>query len=147
MFFRFSQTSSWPAGQPFCFSCNWNLRQRIVKHRFFLEKLILNPLPHTLKRSWCRRLWWHFSKKKTELLPTIASYLFSIVLTQTLFRKALKDNITHYCASMTSNDPWSIGKLMETDGMIFFPMIILHSYKLVFSLFAFRYSLSDPRMQ
>ena len=85
--------------------------------------------------------------KKNELMPTIAFYLFSIVLTLNLFRKALKDNFTHYCASMSSNDPWSIGKLMETDGIIFFPMIILHSYKLVFSLFAFRYSLSDLRMQ
>ena len=80
-------------------------------------------------------------------MPTIDFYLFSNVLTLNLFRKALKDNFTHYCTSMTSNDPWSIGKLMETDGMIFFPMIILHSYKLVFSLFAFRYSPSDLRMQ
>ena len=53
------------------------------------------------------------------MLPTIAFSLFSNVLTLNLFRKGLKDNFTQYCASATSNDPSSKGKLMETDGMIF----------------------------
>ena len=53
------------------------------------------------------------------MLPTIAFSLFSNVLTLNLFRKGLKDNFTQYCPSTTSNDPSSIGKLMETDGVIF----------------------------
>ena len=35
----------------------------------------------------------------------IAFYLLSNVLTLNLFRKGLKDNFTHYCASTTSKDP------------------------------------------
>ena len=116
----------------------------------FLEKLILNPYHITLKRSWYRRLWWHFFGKKKKKKRIDADHCFLLIqhcFDPKFVSKGLKDNFTNYCASMSSNDPWSVGKLMETDGMILFPMIILHSYKLVFSLFAFRNSLSDLRMQ